>query len=78
VTLNPLILRFSDETRALNRCTKLSFPESHRKGRKEKGDSMSAIQSVLGVVGGVATTYFAVRVAATVYDILGRWKRNDW
>jgi hypothetical protein len=39
---------------------------------------MSAIQSVLGVVGGVATTYFAVRVAATVYDILGRWKRNDW
>ncbi len=32
----------------------------------------------LGVVGGVVVTYFAVCVVATVVDVIGRWRRNDW
>jgi hypothetical protein len=49
----------------------LSRPQQTRR-------NMFHIQSVLGVVGGTAAAYFAVRVVATVADIIGRWKRNDW
>jgi hypothetical protein len=33
---------------------------------------------VLGTVGAIAVTYVGVRVVATVVDIVGRWRRNDW
>jgi hypothetical protein len=26
----------------------------------------------------IAAAYVAVRVVATVVDIVGRWRRNDW
>jgi len=35
-----------------------------------------AIQQVFGAVGGVVVLYAGVRVAATVVDILNRWKRS--
>jgi len=58
--------------------TKTSFPQSQRKGRKTKGETMNyhAIQQVFGAVGGVVVLYAGVRVAATVVDILNRWKRS--
>jgi hypothetical protein len=33
---------------------------------------------VLGTVGAIAVAYVGVRVFATVVDVVGRWRRNDW
>jgi hypothetical protein len=33
---------------------------------------------LFGVVVCIAVAYVGVRVVATVVDIVGRWRRNDW
>jgi hypothetical protein len=33
---------------------------------------------VFGTVGAIAVAYCGVRVVATILDIIGRWRRNDW
>ena len=39
---------------------------------------MAHIQPVFVVIGGTAVAFLAARVVATVVDVIGRWRRNDW
>jgi hypothetical protein len=34
--------------------------------------------TALYVAGAIAVAYVGVRIVATVVDIVGRWRRNDW
>jgi hypothetical protein len=36
------------------------------------------MQTFFAVLGACAFVYFVIRVGATVVDIMGRWRRNDW
>ena len=31
-----------------------------------------------GIVGSVVVVYFAIRVAATILDVLNRWRTGNW
>ncbi len=39
---------------------------------------MSVLHGVFGVVGAVTALYIGVCILATLVDVIGRWRRNDW
>ena len=36
------------------------------------------MSTVVGVVGSVVVAYFAVRLVATVVDVVQRWRTGNW